>query len=87
MASSRPRAQQAEHGIKGAAKRRDFRLQLIKISGDKEGELILAAEELEFLFDGAQLLAVAVLDVKAGNAARIAGLQIGLGGNQALFEG
>ncbi len=86
MASSRPRPEQGKHRIKGALEGGDFRLQLIKISGHQEGKF-LAAEELEFLFDGAKLLAVAVLDVEAGHAVGPAGLQVGIGGNQAHFEG
>jgi hypothetical protein len=43
--------------------------------------------KLEFLFDGAQLLAAAVTDIETGNASAISGLQIGIGGSQAYFEG
>ncbi len=49
------KAQQGQYAVKGALERPDFVLQLVKISGHEEGEF-LAAEELEFLFDAAELL-------------------------------
>ena len=52
--------------IKGALERRIFGFQLVEIAGDQEREFI-AAEELEALLDGAELRAVAVLEVEAGN--------------------